>query len=81
MKPWLALNPKHVKLKFTYTKCLTNQINQPPIEAYGTVLLNLAQLKSTNQHFKFLTDETLICSQMDFLVQASWNIVLYVYIV
>ena len=44
------------------------------IKTNGAVLLNLAQLKSTNQHFKFFT-ETLASSQLKFLMQASENVV------
>ena len=51
----------------------SHQLHQAPIETNGAVLLNLARLKSTNQHFKFLTDETLVGSQ--FLMQASENVV------
>ena len=53
----------------------SHQLHQAPIETNGAVLLNLARLKSTNQHFKFLTDETLVGSQLNFLMQASENVV------
>ena len=53
----------------------SHQLHQAPIQTNGAVLLNLARLKTTNQHFKFLTDETLAGSQLNFLMQASENVV------